>query len=137
MSSQPQTGMEEPVDAACKLDSETAAVEFKSAFNPADKGEFLEILKDIAAMANSGGGTIVFGLLNDGTPSGADLTAVASLDPAKVTDAIYKYSDCQFQAFRIKKMPTGNPAIFGIIKGLRQRSLPRRHRSAGSLRGCP
>jgi predicted HTH transcriptional regulator len=66
-----------------ELDSETAAIEFKSAFNPADKGEFLEILKDIAAMANSGGGTIVFGLLNDGAPSGADLTAVASLDPAK------------------------------------------------------
>ena len=44
MSSQPQTGMEERDDAARELDSETAAVEFKSAFKPADKGEFLEIL---------------------------------------------------------------------------------------------
>jgi hypothetical protein len=51
MSSQLQTGMEERDDAARELDAETAAVEFKSAFNPADKGEFLEILKDIAAMA--------------------------------------------------------------------------------------
>ena len=44
---------ESEVELALNSDAETARVEFKSTFNPDQKGELLEIIKDIVAMANS------------------------------------------------------------------------------------
>jgi predicted HTH transcriptional regulator len=99
------------------MDAETAAVDFKSSFNPSEKGEFLEVLKDILAMANSGGGVIIFGLSNDGAPSGADLNGVASLDPARITDATYKYTDCQFQDFELHRIRKGHNELWAIVVG--------------------
>jgi hypothetical protein len=43
-------------------DSESAELEFKAAFDPASPSEWCELIKDIVAMANSGGGLIVFGI---------------------------------------------------------------------------
>jgi hypothetical protein len=117
MSSELRLTFERDIKKAPYLDVETTGVEFKSTFNPSEKGEFLEVLKDILAMANSGGGIIVFGLLNDGTPSGANLDGVANLDPAKITDAIYKYTDCQFQNFELHKILKGNNELWAIIVG--------------------
>lgn len=73
------------------------------------------MIKDIVAIANSGGRIILFRLLNDGAPSGADLSGVAALDPAKITDAIYKYTDCQFQEFELKRVPKGSHQVWAII----------------------
>lgn len=108
-----------PADIAGALahTAETAQVDFKSAFNPGDKGELLEVVKDIVAMANSGGGYILFGLKDNGTPSAADLSALAGLDPAKVTDAIYKYTDCQFQNFELRKAVKGEHHITALCVG--------------------
>jgi hypothetical protein len=92
---------QDELDRALRLGSEAADLDFKSMFNPSDKGEFLEIIKDIVAMANSGGGIILFGVHNDGQPSAADLRGLASFDPAKISDAIYKYTDCQFGGFEL------------------------------------
>jgi hypothetical protein len=89
------------IERALLLEAEASEVDFKSRFDPSHKGELLEIVKDIAAMANSGGGVVLFGLNNDGSPSGADLSALRAYDSAKLTDAIYKYTDCQFQDFRL------------------------------------
>jgi hypothetical protein len=117
MSSQPSLAPQSDVEKALALDAETSGVEFKTSFNPNEKGEFLEVLKDILAMANSGGGIVVFGLMSNGTPSGADLKCAASLDPAKITDAIYKYTDCQFQKLELCKMRKGNHELWSIIVG--------------------
>lgn len=116
---------EPDVERALSLDAETADVDFKSAFNPNDKGDLLEVIKDVVAIANSGGGIILFGLTNDGGPSVAALKSIAALDPAKITDAIYKYTDCQFQGFELRKAykegrelramivgPTSTPIVF-------------------------
>jgi hypothetical protein len=65
-------------------------------------------------MANSGGGIILFGVSNDGTPSGAEMKGIASLDPAKVTDLIYKYTDCQFQGFEIRRLHKNGCEIWAI-----------------------
>lgn len=86
---------------ALLLEAETPGVDFKSRFDPNQRGELLEIVKDIAAMANSGGGVILFGLKDDGSPSGTDLSGLLAFDSAKLTDAIYKYTDCQFQGINI------------------------------------
>jgi predicted HTH transcriptional regulator len=39
--------------------TETADVDFKSAFDATSAGEWLEIIKDIVALANSGGGLLI------------------------------------------------------------------------------
>jgi hypothetical protein len=44
------------IERALLLEAEASEVDFKSRFDPSHKGELLEIVKDIAAMANSGGG---------------------------------------------------------------------------------
>jgi predicted HTH transcriptional regulator len=108
---------EEELNRALAVGSETADVDFKSAFNPYEKGEFLEILKDIVAMANSGGGIILVGINNDGQPSAADLTGLAALDPAKIVDAIYKYTDCQFNGFELRAASKAGHAVWAIGVG--------------------
>ena len=53
------TGLQELIDNALAHKAETAPVDFKSTFNRSDNVEFLEVIKAIVAMANSGGGTII------------------------------------------------------------------------------
>jgi hypothetical protein len=103
------------LDRALSLNAETADVDFKSAFNPSDRGEFLEVIKDVLAMANSGGGIILFGLSNDGKPSGAEMKGISALDPAEVTDLIYKYTDCQFQHFELRRVHKKGSEIWAIV----------------------
>ena len=52
-------------------------------------------------MANSGGGVIVIGLGNDGTPSGWDPTSFLAIDPANVVNILAKYVGDQFDGFEI------------------------------------
>jgi predicted HTH transcriptional regulator len=65
---------------------ESKHVEFKQSFDPISPGEWCELIKDIAAIANSGGGIVVFGLDNLGVPTGGSLDAVAKLDPAEIAN---------------------------------------------------
>lgn len=73
-------------------ESETAALEFKASFDPSVSSSWCELVKDIAAMANSGGGAIVFGVNDDGTPELSDPTTMLSIDPATIVDKIKKYT---------------------------------------------
>lgn len=75
---------------------ESKRVDFKSAFNPESTGDWCELVKDIVAMANSGGGIIVIGLDDVGAPSKKDVTAVLDLDQAKFVDKIRKYTNFEF-----------------------------------------
>ena len=45
---------------------ESRAIEFKEQFVPTDHKQSLEILKDIVAIANSGGGTLAIGIITLG-----------------------------------------------------------------------
>jgi predicted HTH transcriptional regulator len=65
-----------------KAESESAELEFKASFDPAAASHWCELLKDIVAIANSGGGAIVFGVSDDGTPAAGELSAVLGIDPA-------------------------------------------------------
>lgn len=52
-------------------------------------------------MANSGGGVIVFGVKDDGTPATGDLGWAQTLDPATVVDKVKKYTDQHFADFSL------------------------------------
>jgi len=80
---------------------ESKTVEFKEKFDPTSSGEWCELLKDIVAMANSGGGYVLFGVNNYGSSSGWDPAPVLTLDPATITDKIAKYTGEQFHEFAI------------------------------------
>jgi len=82
---------------------ESARVEFKEQLDPADGGEWCEVIKDIVAMANSGGGSIVLGVKNDGTLSGWNPFQLLSFDPAKIVDKIARYTGQQFSEFTIQE----------------------------------
>ena len=61
--------------------SETDDLDFKAEFHN-KLGDWLEIIKDVVAFANSGGGTVLIGVNDDGSPSGADVSVICETDPA-------------------------------------------------------
>jgi hypothetical protein len=84
------------------LAGESATADFKSAFDPQSKQDWCELIKDIVAMSNSGGGSIIVGVDDDGNPlSNADVASILAVDPADVTNRIHGYTDQHFAAFGI------------------------------------
>lgn len=80
------------LDEALQATAETDAIDFKKEFNPSIEGEWCEILKDILAMGNSGGGAIVIGVDSDGYTVGVEPTIGKQVDPANIGDKIRKYT---------------------------------------------
>ncbi len=69
-------------------------------------------------MANSGGGYIVFGVNDDGTPSGVDVGHVREVDPATIVDKIEKYTDQHFAEFAVHSTTrNGSEVVVLSIKG--------------------
>lgn len=89
------------VEKALKAREESSEIDFKEGFNPNSKGEWCELLKDIFALVNSGGGAILFGVRTDGTPSMSDLSLLNGVDPAAFTDKIAAYTGTQYSSFSL------------------------------------
>ena len=97
---------------------ESKTVDFKVKFHPDLPSDWCELIKDIVAMANSGGGTILIGVGNDGTATGdAAALKVLEIDPAVVTDKIAKYTGVQFDAFTMAKAKRAGKQIAVITIG--------------------
>jgi hypothetical protein len=96
---------------------ESKYVDFKERFDLTSSQDWCELIKDIVAMANSGGGVILIGVRNDGMPSGFDVSPVLSLDPAQLTDKIAKYTGEQFSNFEIKEMDRNGHRIAVLLIG--------------------
>jgi hypothetical protein len=97
---------------------ESKHIEFKQGFDPNSAQDWCEVIKDIVAIANSGGGVIVFGLDNVGTPSGASVDAIVRIDPADIANKIAKYTgpvDLEFEIRELKKH--GYELIAFLIQG--------------------
>lgn len=90
---------------------ESKRVEFKERFDPNKKGDWCEIIKDIVAIANSGGGKILFGLKDSGEVSEVSVLALLEIDPALVTDKIAKYTGVQFANFEIASIRSSSKQI--------------------------
>jgi len=92
----PQLGSKVILARIDETEKESADLDFKSSFDPTAPQDWCELIKDIVAMANSGGGVILIGVTDDGSPAMADLKQVMALDPATIVDKIKKYTDQHF-----------------------------------------
>src|SRR5437867_6695518 len=102
-----------------QADQEAADLDFKATFDPDSTGDWCELVKDIVAFANSGGGWIVFGVNDDGTLANADLGPLRKLDPAIVVDKIEKYTDQHFADFFVcKANRSGSEVVAMGISGV-------------------
>ncbi len=91
-------------------------VEFKREFSPERKAAFwVELVKDVVAMANTNGGIIVFGINDDGTDSQIDCTSLLSFDKAKFTDQIAKYTGVQYSDFQFTELARQNGRFPAIV----------------------
>src|SRR5450631_1757158 len=109
--------MKEMVEKSLAATRGSKQIEFKEMFDPAVPGEWCELIKDIVAIANSGGGIIVFGLRSDGSVAGQPLSAIESIDPADVGSKVGKYTgpvDLEFEVRALTK--EGHKLISLIIK---------------------
>ena len=98
--------MSDIVKKALEVKRESKHIEFKQSFDPASGRAWCELIKDLVAIANSGGGIIVFGLDNFGIPTGESQEKVATLDPADIANKILKYTglvDFEFEIRSVKK----------------------------------
>ena len=99
--------------AALTAKRESKGVDFKRSFDQDNPGEWCELLKDVVAMANSGGGSILIGVNNDGTPSrDASVARVLEIDPAVITDKIAKYTSVQFDGVSLAEAQRGRRQKF-------------------------
>ncbi len=100
---------------ATEATTESQRIDFKREFDPSSTVDFLQLVKDVIAMANSGGGCLIVGVNDDGTSSGADVSALLSLDPAILTDRVAKYTSTQFGRFEILPLPRDSSTLGLII----------------------
>jgi DNA-binding XRE family transcriptional regulator len=99
---------------------EIASLDYKSNFDSKSKRDWCELLKDIVAIANSGGGIVIIGINDDGSPSGCDIQSVLDLDPADVCDKIKSYTDCIYSDFRIVSAEFGGKCVGCFVLGASQ-----------------
>lgn len=84
---------------------ESKTIEFKERFDITSPGEWVEMVKDIVALANSGGGAVLFGVKNNGGASDFDAAPILGMDPAIITDKIAKYTGEQYSDFSMEELP--------------------------------
>jgi hypothetical protein len=93
--------MENIINSALLANSESSIIEFKIGFDIGDLHDWCEIIKDIIAIANTDGGVIIIGLDGSGIPVGMSDVPLLALDPADITNKIYKYTGYQFSEFEL------------------------------------
>ncbi len=104
------------LEAILESPRERKNLDFKEAFDPTSAQDWCEIIKDIIAFANSGGGFIIVGLDNAGEPSGNDVSEVLKIDLAVISDKLRKYTNTDFCDVEIveKLKQSQRVAIFDI-----------------------
>ena len=102
---------------AAEARRESKFVEFKGQLDPAKEGEWLELTKDLAAIANVGGGVIVIGVESDGSASHSDVRAALALDGANIFNKLAKYLGEDFDDFEVSIVTRGDDKVAAIIVG--------------------
>jgi hypothetical protein len=114
MRARPKTWSEEDTLAqAGRSKRESRRFEFKEKFSRNEARDWCELIKDLVAIANSGGGCLMLGTKNDGTNSGWDAHEVDGLDPAHIVDKVAKYTGVQhdFQIVTVAREWGSVPAV--------------------------
>ncbi len=110
---------EELIQRAREGKRESKNLDFKIGFDINSREEWCEIVKDIVAFANSGGGALVLGAHDNGTPADVDVSPYLSVDPADVTNKVSAYTGYEFNEFEIIEIERERRrlalyAIFGV-----------------------
>jgi predicted HTH transcriptional regulator len=90
-------------------------IDFKETFDSSSVLNWCEIIKDIIAMANSGGGIILFGVKDNGTLCTFDKNIILNIDPATISDKIQSYTNENFSEFKISEIRIKNRLIASFI----------------------
>lgn len=117
------TQREELIRRACEGKRESKNLDFKVGFDINSREDWSEIVKDIVAFANSGGGALVLGAHDDGTPADVDVLPYLNVDPADMTNKICAYTEYEFDEFEIIEIKRDRRrlalyAIFGVATPL-------------------
>lgn len=80
---------------------ESKHIDFKREFDLSSAEAWCEVIKDIVAFANSGGGIIVFGVADDGSDTNMDPAQLLAYDSADITNRISRYTNYQFSEFEV------------------------------------
>jgi len=102
------------IDRALTAQRENRRIEFKDGFNAESEQEWREIIRDVAAIANSGGGVIAFGIDRSGTPTGADLSAV---DPDAVADHLKRETGSSFDDLDLHDLRKLSQRVLVLLVG--------------------
>lgn len=94
---------------------ESKYIEFKESFDTDSNQDWCENIKDIIAIANSGGGIIVYGLKNNGTVSNFNSSKLFKLDTAIFNDKISKYIEAVFCNFEIVEIKKDKSKLVGLV----------------------
>lgn len=90
-------------------------LEFKREFEVASGQAWCELIKDIVAIANSGGGIIIIGVANDGSNAAFDASVLLAHDTADIANRIARYTGNQLidiEVMEIKRNGQDRAAIF-------------------------
>jgi len=101
---------------------ESKHIEFKRSFDPTSRPQWCEVIKDIVAIANSGGGILVFGLDDNGKPTGFDVSPIVALDPAEIADKITSFTGAVDLEFEIQSLSKDSHALVAFV--IHASSLP-------------
>ena len=111
--------MKDHIQRALTAKRESKYVDFKGYLDFNESHTWCEVVKDIVAMANSGGGVLLIGVDNKGIPTGFDPTPILGLDQAVVIDQVHKYTNVQFDGFTIsEQVKAGNKLAAIVIDGV-------------------
>jgi Putative DNA-binding domain len=94
---------------------ESKTVDFKREFDVASPAAWCEIIKDIVAFANSGGGIIILGVEDNGTSVDVDLSSVLAHDTADITNKILRYTSSQFSDFELVEIERAGKLRVAIV----------------------
>jgi hypothetical protein len=102
------------VNLAETAERESRLLDFKREFGLSSAAAWCELIKDIVAFANSGGGVIIFGVENEGKASGINCNALLTYDLANITNKVFSYSGVQFadlEVIEVERSDGKRPAI--------------------------
>ncbi len=94
---------------------ESRGIEFRREFSLTVPGAVCELLRDVAALANSGGGVVIVGLQSDGSVSGWDPSDFLATDPAELTNAFSEYVGDQLDGLVIREAKKSLTKLVAIV----------------------
>ena len=99
---------EECLKIIASISRESQVLDFKGQFDISSNRDWIELTKDIVAMANSGGGYIIFGKDSQGNPTGYNLDELIQMDQAELVDKIARYVDSDIGSIAITSFKEGS-----------------------------